>query len=73
MDSVDDETLLSLLECVELNEKEAGVIQSFTEQCKSAHRFLLVTDNCGEIALDKLFFEQMHKRFPKLTGIFVEE
>ena len=66
MDSVDDETLLSLLECVELNEKEAAVIQSFTEQCKSAHRFLLITDNCGEIVLDKLFLEQIHKRFPKL-------
>ena len=29
--------------------------------------FLLLTDNCGEIVLDKLLLEQIAKRFPYLT------
>ena len=28
---------------------------------------MLIADNCGEIVLDKLFLEQLHKRFPELS------
>ena len=35
-------------------------------QCETARSFLLLADNCGEIVLDKLFIEQLLKRFPHL-------
>ena len=35
-------------------------------QCAEAEHFLLIADNCGEIVLDKLFLEQLKKRFPHL-------
>lgn len=66
MNHVDDEKFFSLLDSVEVNDREADVIASFTEQCRNAHSFLLIADNCGEIVLDKLFLEQLCRRFPKL-------
>ena len=67
MNQVEEETFLSLLDSVKLQEQEATVIASFVEQCKNARNFLLIADNCGEIVLDKLFLEQLHKRFPELS------
>ena len=67
MNQVEEETFLSLLDSVKLQEQEATVIASFVEQCKNANSFLLIADNCGEIVLDKLFLEQLHKRFPVLS------
>ncbi|MDD6573184.1 MAG: ARMT1-like domain-containing protein [Thermoflexaceae bacterium] len=66
MNHVDEETFLSLLDRVEWNDKDLDVIQSFVDQCKRARNFLLIADNCGEIVLDKLFLEQLHKSFPDL-------
>lgn len=66
MNHVDDATFLSLLESVEIRENDSEVMKSFVNQCELAHHFLLITDNCGEIVLDKLFLEQLHKRFPEL-------
>lgn len=66
MNQVDEKTFLSLLDCVEINEREEAVIGSMIDQCADAKKFLLIADNCGEIVLDKLFLEQLHKRFAKL-------
>lgn len=66
MNHVDEKTFLSLLDRVEWDDKDLDVIQSFVDQCKRARNFLLIADNCGEIVLDKLFLEQLHKRFPEL-------
>lgn len=66
MDSVDENTFLSILDNAKMDEKERDVLQSFVEQCEKAKHFLLLADNCGEIALDKLFLEQLNKRFPEL-------
>ena len=66
MNTVDDEKFLSLLDGVEVQDHESDVIESFKDQCKNAHNFLLIADNCGEIVLDKLFLEQLHKRYPEL-------
>ena len=67
MNQVEEETFFSLLDSVKLQEQEVTVIASFAEQCKNAKSFLLIADNCGEIVLDKLFLEQLHKRFPELS------
>ncbi|MCR4673863.1 MAG: ARMT1-like domain-containing protein [Lachnospiraceae bacterium] len=66
MNNVDTNTFLSLFENVELSEKDKKTMDSFLKQCASAKNFLLITDNCGEIVLDKLFIEQLKNRFPNL-------
>ncbi len=66
MDSVDEETCLSLFDGAELREEEADVYGCFLAECAKAERFLLIADNCGEIVLDKLFLEQLKLRFPQL-------
>ena len=66
MNSVDEDTFLSLVGDVEVHDRDKDTIESFVKQLGEAKTFLLITDNCGEIVLDKLFIEQLKKRFPKL-------
>lgn len=66
MNSVDENTFLSLFDEAGIHERDKARVNSFVEQCARAKSFLLITDNCGEIVLDKLFLEQLKKRFPSL-------
>lgn len=66
MTSVDEDEFLSLFENVEMSDTDRKTMESMLEQCEHAASFLLISDNCGEIVLDKLFLEQMKKRFPHL-------
>ena len=66
MDHVDEEVFVSLFEKEQLSPADQKVMDSFLSQCEKAKTFLLVTDNCGEIVVDKLFLEQLHYRFPDL-------
>ena len=66
MNHVDEDTCLGLLEGAALRKDEREVFRHLMAECLDAHRFLLITDNCGEIVLDKLFLEQLKKRFPWL-------
>ncbi len=66
MNSVDENTFLSLFDEAGIHERDKKTVDSFVKQCTGAKSFLLITDNCGEIVLDKLFLEQLKKRFPSL-------
>jgi hypothetical protein len=66
MNYVDEETFLSLFDDVGVHQRDTKAVESFIRQCSEADKFLLLTDNCGEIVLDKLFIEQLKKRFPHL-------
>lgn len=66
MNSVNERVFLELFEETQLSEKDKVVVESLVEKCKNAKRFLLIADNCGEIVLDKLFLEQLKKRFPDM-------
>lgn len=66
LDEVDEEAFLALFRDAKVSDEDAPVVSSFIRQCEKAQRFLLISDNCGEIVLDKLFLEQMKKRFPAL-------
>ena len=66
LDSVDKETFIGLFDNTKMSETEMEVYDSFCRQCSKAKSFLLLTDNCGEIVLDKLMLEQLKKRFPNL-------
>lgn len=67
MNEVDEETFLSLFDDAKLRDEDRKVMDSFADQCRRGKRFLLLADNCGEIVLDKLFLEQLHRKFPQLT------
>ncbi|MCR5581925.1 MAG: ARMT1-like domain-containing protein [Pseudobutyrivibrio sp.] len=66
MNSVDTDTFLGLFDEAKLSEGDIKTMESFVTQCEKGQRFILMTDNCGEVVLDKLFVEQMKKRFPHL-------
>ena len=66
MNSVDTDTFLSLFDDAKLSGQDLKTMESFVAQCEKGQRFILMTDNCGEVVLDKLFVEQMKKRFPHL-------
>ena len=66
MDHVEPETLIRLLEETQADAHDHKTYASFLNQCGNAESFLLLADNCGEIVLDRLMLEQLHKRFPKL-------
>ena len=66
MNHVDQEEFLALFADTEMREEETKVYQSFLKECEKAKSFLLICDNCGEIVLDKLLLEQLHKRFPSI-------
>lgn len=66
MNIVQEDTLMDLFANVQNRPEEDEVIRHFVTDCEMAERFLLIADNCGEIVLDKLFIEQLKKRFPNL-------
>ena len=63
---VDTEKFLSLFDDAVAGERDREAIDSFIRSCSEAKSFLLVTDNSGEIVLDKLLLEQIKKSFPDL-------
>lgn len=71
MNHVDEKTFLSLFDGAELGKEDAAVMESFQNQCRKAQHFLLITDNCGEIVLDKLAVKLVKERYPHLavTGV----
>ncbi len=66
MNDVSDDKFLSLLDEVKIRDEDMPVVNSFLDQCSKAKSFLLITDNCGEIVLDRFFLEQLKKSFPNL-------
>ncbi len=66
MNTVEDDTFLELFENVDMREDELKTYQSFLNKCAKAKSFLLLTDNCGELVLDKFMLEKLQERFPNL-------
>ena len=66
MNHVDQEEFLTLIRDTEMRKEDLPVYESFLRECEAAKTFLLVCDNCGEIVLDRLFIEELKKRFPQL-------
>ena len=67
LNQVDTGTFLNLFDDTKMRDDEQQVYESFCKKCSKAKSFLLLTDNCGEIVLDKLMIEQLIKRFPQLS------
>lgn len=67
MNHVDKDVFLGLFADTRMSRHDEETFRSFLKQCKTARKFLLVADNCGEIVLDKLLIEQMQKAFPEMS------
>ena len=67
MNHVDKDEFLSLFAEKEMREDDQKTYASFLAECEKGRNFLLICDNCGEIVLDRLFIEQLKKRFPHLS------
>ena len=66
MDSVDDAKLMEFLEQAETLPLSEDTYQSFTEDLKTAKKLVYMTDNCGEVVLDKLLLETIKQTVPHL-------
>lgn len=66
MNTVDDDVLIKLINGVNTESLEESVYVDFVSQCATGRNLLLITDNCGEIVLDKLMVRELKKRFPNL-------
>ncbi|MBQ9091865.1 MAG: DUF89 family protein, partial [Anaerotignum sp.] len=64
MDSVDDAKLQEFLEQAEELPLSEETYETFTENLKTAKKLVYLTDNCGEIVLDKLLLETIAKVAP---------
>ena len=66
MQHVEKEQFLKLFHDQEKNVLAEDTYQQFLKECEEGKNFVLLTDNCGEIVLDKLFVQELKKRFPHL-------
>jgi uncharacterized protein with ATP-grasp and redox domains len=64
--SINDEKLEKLLASAREEEIDAGEYESFREDLKKGTRLAYLTDNCGEIVLDKLLIQVIREQFPRL-------
>ena len=55
--------LLKKVDSLNIPEQE---IKYLEEELKQAKTLLYITDNCGEIVLDKIFIEELKKRYGNL-------
>jgi uncharacterized protein with ATP-grasp and redox domains len=63
---VDREKLLALLDRAAEDRIEPEAYARFLADLEKAESLVFLLDNCGEIVLDKLVLEQLHRRFPGL-------
>lgn len=64
--SVNEEQLTELLNDSDrfvIDEKQYGEL---TDDLESAHKMVYLTDNCGEIVMDKLLIREIQKKYPNL-------
>lgn len=66
MQHVEKEQFLKLFHDQEKNVLAEDTYHQFLKECAEGKNFVLLTDNCGEIVLDKLFVQELKKRFPHL-------
>lgn len=67
MNHVDQKVFMELFKDSDMRDDDKRTYDVFLKDCEKAKDFLLICDNCGEIVLDKLFIEQLKKRFPHLS------
>ena len=64
--NVSPDTLLSLLEGEHMEALDSAEYRYFLDDLKSARRLVYLTDNCGEVVLDKLAVRILKEQYPDL-------
>lgn len=65
MDTVDEDKLKTMLDGafdIKFDEKE---FENLKKDLEKGHKLVFITDNCGEIALDKLLIKEIMKEYPR--------
>ena len=66
VDDVNENTLEELLTRASGQDIQEEEYVKFRKDLEKAHRLVYLTDNCGEIVIDKLFIKQIKENFPHL-------
>lgn len=66
VDDVNENTLEELLAKASVQDIQEEEYARFRKDLGNAHRLVYLTDNCGEIVIDKLFIKQIKRNFPNL-------
>lgn len=66
LSNVNSDTILSLLKEDNKEPLEAQEYQHFRDELSSASRLVYLTDNCGEVVLDKLVIKLLKELYPTL-------
>ncbi len=66
MDCIDDREFFSLFSDLDMREEDKKTYSSFIDACRDGKKLVFISDNCGEIVLDKLLLMELKKRFPNL-------
>lgn len=67
LDNVDESKLLKIPEDSQKLNIDNREFENFLKELKKAQNLVYLTDNCGEIVMDKLFIKEIKKHFPKLN------
>jgi uncharacterized protein with ATP-grasp and redox domains len=68
---VDDDKLRDFLEQAETLPLSEETYVDFAENMKTAKKLVFLTDNCGEIVLDKLLLETIAEKFPHVERTII--
>ncbi len=71
LDSVDDEKLQDFMEQALTLPLDEHTYHVFVENLKTAKKLVFLTDNCGEIVLDKLLIEAIRQTAPHLECVSI--
>lgn len=66
MNHVDKDTFLNMFTQIEATEADLQTYAQLKSDLRGAKTLLLLTDNCGEIVLDKLFIRRLKLDFPEI-------
>lgn len=67
LSQVEEERLAEILSTAHKDTLPPEEYQRFVKELSCAKRLVYLTDNCGEIVLDKLLIRQLKKQFPQLS------
>lgn len=66
VDNVNEDTFEKLLEKAKNESVSDSEYEAFVQDLEKAERLVYLTDNCGEIVLDKIFIEYIKAAYPNL-------
>ncbi len=66
VDRVDDSVLNALFEKAQSEEIDSERLKKFKTELENANSLVYLTDNCGEIVVDKIFIEAIQKLYPQI-------